>query len=150
MKEKLYTSELHDALQAGDECPFCWLERKLEQSAIEFVLGSSYMESDTRDATDRQGFCRKHTKMMFDYGNTLGNAWILKTRLTYVREKLKKEMQEYTPGAAPKRGLFKKKPENGNSVAEWIRGEESHCYICKRMEDTYRRMVDTFVYHVKH
>ena len=63
--------------------------------------------------------------MMFDYGNTLGNAWILKTRLTYVREKLKKEMQEYTPGAAPKRGLFKKKPENGNSVAEWIRGEES-------------------------
>ena len=72
--------------------------------------------------------------MMFDYGNTLGNAWILKTRLTYVREKLKKEMQEYTPGAAPKRGLFKKKPENGNSVAEWIRGEESHCYICKRMD----------------
>ena len=106
MKEKLYTIELHDALQAGDECPFCWLERKLEQSAIEFVLGSSYMESDTRDATDRQGFCRKHTKMMFDYGNTLGNAWILKTRLTYVREKLKKEMQEYTPGAAPKRGVF--------------------------------------------
>ena len=46
MKEKLYTIELHDALQAGDECPFCWLERKLEQSAIEFVLGSSYMESD--------------------------------------------------------------------------------------------------------
>lgn len=150
MKEKLYTIELHDALQAGDECPFCWLERKLEQSAIEFVLGSSYMESDTRDATDRQGFCRKHTKMMFDYGNTLGNAWILKTRLTYVREKLKKEMQEYTPGAAPKRGLFKKKPENGNSVAEWIRGEESHCYICERMDDTYRRMVDTFVYQVKH
>ena len=47
MKENLYTIELHDALQAGDECPFCWLERKLEQSAIEFVLGSSYMESDT-------------------------------------------------------------------------------------------------------
>ena len=74
MKEKLYTIELHDALVSGDECPFCWLERKLEQAAIEFVLGSSYMESDTRDQTDRQGFCRKHTKMMYDYGNTLGNA----------------------------------------------------------------------------
>ena len=83
------------------------------------------MESDTRDATDRQGFCRKHTKMMFDYGNTLGNAWILKTRLTYVREKLKKEMQEYTPGAAPKRGLFKKKPENGNSVASGSEGKKA-------------------------
>ncbi len=31
MKEKLYTIELHDALTSGDECPFCWLERKLEQ-----------------------------------------------------------------------------------------------------------------------
>ena len=48
MKEKLYTIELHDALTSGDECPFCWLERKLEQEALEFVLGSSYMESDTR------------------------------------------------------------------------------------------------------
>ena len=84
MKEKLYTIELHDALQAGDECPFCWLERKLEQSAIEFVLGSSYMESDTRDATDRQGFCRKHTKMMFDYGNTLGGDYLRKNPKTAI------------------------------------------------------------------
>ena len=86
MKEKLYTIELHDALTSGDECPFCWLERKLEQEAMEFVLGSSYMESDIRDMTDRQGFCRRHTKAMYDYGNTLGNAWILKTRMVYLRE----------------------------------------------------------------
>ena len=52
MKEKLYTIELHDALLSGDECPFCYLERDLEQKAIEFGLGSSYMESDTRDQTD--------------------------------------------------------------------------------------------------
>lgn len=60
MKEKLYTIELNDALKAGDECPFCYLERNLEQAAIEFVLGSSYMESDIRDQTDKQGFCRHH------------------------------------------------------------------------------------------
>ena len=66
MKEKLYTIELHDALQAGDECPFCWLERKLEQSAIEFVLGSSSKESDTRDDTHRQGDCRDKAKMEYE------------------------------------------------------------------------------------
>ena len=109
MKEKLYTIELHDALQAGDECPFCWLERKLEQSAIEFVLGCSYMESDVREQTDNQGFCRKHTKMMFDYGNTLGNAWILKTRLKHMREGLKKEMDSFTPEAASVFSKWKKK-----------------------------------------
>lgn len=150
MKEKLYTIELHDALTVGDECPFCWLERKLEQSAIEFVLGSSYMESDTRDATDHQGFCRKHTKMMFDYGNTLGNAWILKTRLKYLREGLKNQMSEFQSGSVPRLGFWKKKEKEGNSIGNWIRAEESHCYICSRIEDTYRRMVDTFVYQVKH
>ncbi len=151
MKEKLYTIELHDAMMSGDECPFCYMERDLEQKAIEFVLGSSYMESDTRDKTDRQGFCRHHTKMMYDYGNTLGNAWILKSRMKHMREGLKKEMAEFKPEAAAKFGLFKKKEDvSGTSVGNWIRGEESHCYVCARVDDTYRRVIDTFFYQVKH
>ncbi len=153
MKEKLYTIELHDALTSGDECPFCYMERDLEQKAIEFVLGSSYMESDTRDKTDRQGFCRHHTKMMYDYGNTLGNAWILKSRMKHLREGLKKEMADFKPEASGSRfGLFRKKEETagGTSVGNWIRGEESHCYVCARVEDTYRRVIDTFFYQVKH
>ena len=81
MKEKLYTIPLNDAVNAGDECPFCYIERNVEQDLMDFVLGScaSYMESDVREDTDREGFCRTHMKKMFDYGNTLGNGWILKT-----------------------------------------------------------------------
>ena len=92
MKEKLYTIELTDAVKSGDECLFCWLERKLEQENLEFVLGSSYMESDIRDNTSERGFCRHHTKMMFDYGNSLGNAWILKSRMEKVNRDFKKQM----------------------------------------------------------
>lgn len=150
MKEKLYTIELHDALASGDECPFCWLERKLEQEAMEFVLGSSYMESDIRDMTDKQGFCRRHTKAMYDYGNTLGNAWILKTRLVWLREELKKQMNGFSPQPAPVLGRFKKRDAGESSVSAWIRGEESHCYVCGRVEETYRRVLDTFVHQVKH
>lgn len=150
MKEKLYTIELHDALVSGDECPFCWLERKLEQAAIEFVLGSSYMESDTRDQTDRQGFCRKHTKMMYDYGNTLGNAWIFKTRMKHLREGLKQQMEAFSPEPASMFDRWKKKEETGTSVGNWIRKEECGCYVCSRIDDTYRRVLDTFLYQVKH
>ena len=57
MKEKLYTIPLNDAVNENDECPFCFIERKLEQDMINFVLGSSssYMESDIRaaDGQDR-------------------------------------------------------------------------------------------------
>ena len=53
MKEKLYTIPLNDAVNENDECPFCFIERKLEQDMINFVLGSSssYMESDTVSCT---------------------------------------------------------------------------------------------------
>ena len=43
MKEKLYTIEVMDALKAADECPCCYLERKMEQDTIALVLGDSYM-----------------------------------------------------------------------------------------------------------
>jgi len=81
MKETLYTIPLTDAFNANDECPFCFIERNVEQDLLDLVLGSgsSYMESDMRDMTDKAGFCRNHFKKMFDYGNTLGNGWILKT-----------------------------------------------------------------------
>ena len=81
MKEKLYMIPLNDAVNADDECPFCHIERQIEQDLMDFVLGSgsSYMESDVRDMTDRAGFCRTHFRKMFQYGNTLGNGWILKT-----------------------------------------------------------------------
>ena len=50
MKEKLYTIPLNDAVNANDECPFCFIEREVEQDLLDFVLGagSSYMESDVR------------------------------------------------------------------------------------------------------
>lgn len=160
MKEKLYTIELNDAIQSADECCFCWLERRLEQQNLEFVLGSSYMESDIREETDRQGFCRQHTKMMYDYGNSLGNAWILKSRLEYLNRNLKKQMASYTPGEASGGGLlgmFKKGGKKTDSqsgqassnVEAWIRQEESHCYVCDRMKTIYERMLDTFVYQLK-
>ena len=59
-KEKLYTIPLNDAVNAQDECPFCYIERNLEQDLMDFVLGSgsSYMEADIRDMTDNAGFCR--------------------------------------------------------------------------------------------
>ena len=40
MKEKLYTIPLMDAFKAEDECPFCFVERQLEQHAMDFVLGA--------------------------------------------------------------------------------------------------------------
>lgn len=145
MKEKLYTIEVMDAVKAGNECPCCYLERILEQNAIEFALGASYMEDDIREKTDKQGFCRKHTKMMYDYGNSLGNAWILKTRLAAVRKRL--ESTDMTTVQEKKSWFGRGKREEGKMTpVSWVREEPEHCYLCKKIDETYERMIDTFVY----
>ncbi len=146
MKEQLYTIPLNDAINANDECPFCFVERNVEQDLLDFTLGSgsSYMESDIREATDKAGFCRYHFKKMFDYGNTLGNAWILKTHYIRMNQELKEQIKAFTPGKSSLMNKFRKNAENANPIGLWVRSKEESCYICRRYEDTYARYLDTF------
>lgn len=158
MKEKLYTIEVMDALKAMDECPCCYLERKLEQDTISFVLGASYMEDDIRGATDRAGFCRHHTKMMYDYGNSLGNAWILKTRMDHIRRQLHAQAQGKTVAADSKKGpttslfsRFKGQNRPGKGPEEkgkmyWMKASEDTCYVCRKFEDAYGKIIRTFLH----
>lgn len=160
MKEKLYTIEVMEALEKNDECPCCYLERKVEQDTISFVLGASYMEDDIRGLTDQAGFCRHHTKMMFDYGNSLGNAWILKTRMEYVRKQFAAQGKgkiKAASGAGKTSFLFKRRRpgqeagatsfgENGES---WMKASEHTCYVCQKFQDTYGRIIRTFLHLIR-
>ncbi len=151
MKEQLYTIPLNDAVDAGDECPFCFIERAVEQDLLDFVLGSSasYMESDVRDMTDRAGFCRPHFQKMFDYGNTLGNAWILKTHYRRMIGEFREQTKNFTPGKLSfKEKLMRSKAdaENASALGNWVRRKEESCYICNQFRDTYARYLDTFFY----
>lgn len=38
MKEQLYTIPLNDAINAADECPFCFIERDVEQICLILYL----------------------------------------------------------------------------------------------------------------
>ena len=151
MKETLYTIPLNDAVNADDECPFCYIEREVEQDLLDFVLGSgsSYMESDVREATDKAGFCRAHFKKMFDYGNTLGNGWILKTHFMQMNREMKDQFQKFTPSKSGLMGKFKKNAERVNPIGAWVQEKENSCYICNRFADTYERYMDTFFYMYK-
>lgn len=151
MKEELYTIPLNDAMNADDECPFCFIERNVEQDLLDFVLGSgsSYMESDMREQTDRTGFCRDHFKKMFDYGNTLGNAWILKTHYARMIQELQGQIKSFQPGKSSLKNKLMKHPQRHNPLSIWVAEKESSCYICKSYADTYDRYLDTFFFMYK-
>ena len=151
MKETLYTIPLNDAVNAQDECPFCFIEREVEQDLLDFALGSgsSYMESDVREATDKAGFCRTHFKKMFDYGNTLGNAWILKTHYMRMNAEMAEQFKSFVPTKSTLMGRLKKNTERQNPIGIWVEEKERSCYICNRFADTYERYMDTFFFMYK-
>ena len=150
MKEKLYTIPLMDAFKAGDECPFCFVERQLEQHAMDFVLGAgaSYMEDDVRAETDKMGFCRTHYKKMYDYGNRLGTGLILKTHFQCKTKELHEQIKMFAPSKASVFSRFKRGNTDTNtpktSLGVWVKEQEDTCYICNFYKDTYARYLNTF------
>ena len=148
MKETLYTIPLMDAFNEGEECAFCSIERKSEQDALDYILGSAaaYMQVDIREVTDKIGFCRDHFKKMFQYGNSLGNAIMLSSYYHKVNTQLAKRMNS---PLAKKTRLFKRKAEDEEDntevgISSWIRDREEECQICGRFKETYARYLDTF------
>lgn len=151
MKETLYTIPLTDAFHADDECPFCYVERKVERDLLDLVLGSSasYMESDMREMTDKAGFCRTHFKKMFDYGNALGNAWILKTHYQQMQKELAEQIKLFAPGKTSLINRIKKADAPDLPLSTWVSEKDTSCYICNSFQKTYQRYLDTFFFMYK-
>ena len=150
MKAQIHTIPIHDALENAGECPFCYIERRTEEHAMNYVLGhgASYMEADIREMTDKEGFCRSHYKKMFDYGNALGNAWILKTHYRKMIDEMNKEFKNFKPGKPVKKGFFDKPTvsdsSSSNSIVSWIKEKESSCFICNMVQSTFEAYLKTF------
>lgn len=152
MKTSIYTIPMLEAFEAHDECPFCFIERKLEQEAIEFVMGPSYMEEDIHDDTDRLGFCRYHHKMMYDYGNSLGIALMLQTYHHKINKELSDQIKAFSPKKSSLMTKFKSVPDDvalrapETSIGKWIAGRESTCYVCNHFQSKYPRYIGTFLH----
>ncbi len=149
MRERIYTIPINDAFMADDECPFCYLEREAEQSAIRSVVGNSasYMEPESRAETDKTGFCPVHIKKLYDYGNALGNALILQTHYAGLLKAFRAEMESFAMPA--KRSIFGSKAPAAEPYWKRLEKQAGECLICQQMECHMDRYYSTFFYMVK-
>ena len=145
MKEQIHTIPVNEAFDSGDECPFCFMERQLERSAIRYFAGpgASYMEPDVRVTTNRLGFCRGHMKKLYDYGNTLGSALMLQSYYDDLLEEFHAAAQSFQ--MPEKKSLFQKKKPAAEDVY-WKRLQErvDSCAICDKIEYNLSRYYHTF------
>lgn len=139
MEEKLYTVPVNDAFDLDTECPVCALYDKLENDAIEFMMGPSYMEDDIRMETNRLGFCKAHLRMLLEQRNRLGLSLILKTHL----DRQAQDCSEFVGKKIKPRALLKK---DESPIGAWARKTTKSCYICERIEKIFPHYLGTILY----
>lgn len=140
MKEELYTIPVNDAFQTRCECPICAMKDTLEQNAVEYTMGPSYMEDDIRMETDRLGFCRRHMQMIAKQNNKLGLALVVKTHM----DKIIRDIEKLSAQREKPRGVFKKSPQN--PVVDYLKELECSCFVCRRIENSFQRYIATVFY----
>ncbi|MCL2405866.1 MAG: DUF6062 family protein [Defluviitaleaceae bacterium] len=142
MPNHIHTIPVLDALRDPQGCALCVMHNKLETDAINFIMGPAYMEDDVRTQTNRLGFCESHLAAMYAGQNRLGLALMLHT---YMRQ-LNKDISSIIKSKLP--SPFFGKDANGPLAkihAHLVKAGES-CYVCNKIEDTYNRYIDTFLY----
>lgn len=142
MKEKIYSIPVNDAFGSECECPVCAMYKTLEDNAVEYTMGPSYMEDDTRAMTDENGFCRRHMQMIYESGNKLGIALILKTHF----DRVIKETKSLPLTNEPKKGIFARKPSEKSPVVEYLNRLNSSCFVCNRINNVFDRYIDTIFF----
>lgn len=140
-KEEIYTIPLWDAVRADDECPFCYIEKKLEKDLLDFCLSDAYMDDDFRQETNQIGFCSQHYDQLFHSKNRLGLTLI---NQTYIQTMMK-SFDRALKTSSTKESFFKKSssPSDLDRLYQLLTED---CYICKRIESTMERYYDTFFY----
>ena len=123
--------------------------RSIEQDLLDFVLGSgsSYMEADIREQTDKAGFCRYHFQKNVRLRQYSGQCLDLKDPLPAHDPGNAAGICLLSPRQKALSWVNSKKAEgNENTIGMWIRAKEDSCYICSQYKDTYARYLDTFFY----
>lgn len=150
--EKIYMIPVNDAYNEPGGCPICRLRDKAEYSDLEYYLGPSLMEPDTRKITNKTGFCPVHMgKLNKAVTNRLGLGLVMHTHLKDFSEDLEPKLKAAIPAKA---GLIKGRSSDYKqkllSTADLIDKRVATCPICEKLEDTMRHYVEVICWMYSH
>ncbi|MGH4037329.1 MAG: DUF6062 family protein [Sphaerochaeta sp.] len=139
-KYKLETIPVWDGVQSGSECFLCDLMKEAEQHGVDFYLGSSVMNPETRVRVNEYGFCNSHFQMLSDAKKAQDLGLICDTYLEESRKKFKRAFD----------GVLNAKPgkKTEKAIAELsaqFTNRESGCLICTQMKSRLDRYVYTII-----
>lgn len=157
MKETIYTIPVSEAFEKDCECPLCELKKRFEDETVQYFVGPSLMEPETRIETNDTGFCARHFEQMYaTKANRLGIGLMLDTYMQEQVARLKKAAggavsasfteEEEEPEEKPeKKSLFGRKESAGGNagrVLRYLAEHEKKCAICRKLDYTMARYTE--------
>lgn len=136
MKEKIYTIPLNEAFEKKCECPFCELEKKLEKEYVEYCVGASMMEPDSRIISNEKGFCRRHFEMLSKEQKALSLALVLDTHIDEIEKIFSKNIKHKTLNSSSKK----------SSLSGSLDKINKSCVICDKLSYTLGKFARVFWY----
>jgi len=142
MKEYIHTIPVLDALRDPQGCAFCVMHNRIEEHAIQFIMGPAYMEDDVRMETNRMGFCDTHLAAMYAEQNRLGLALMLHTHM----KQLNKDLSAIVKNKASTSFFSKDTGNPLGKIQSHMDTTNESCYVCKRVRHTFGLYIGTFLH----
>lgn len=139
-KYKLETIPVWDSLEKNSECFLCDLMKEAEQHGVDFYLGPSVMNPETRVRVNEYGFCSRHFQLLSAANKAQDLGLLCDTYLEESKNKFSKAFNN----------VLNAKPGKKLDVAiknlslEFEKREEG-CLICTQMKQRLDRYVYTII-----
>jgi hypothetical protein len=139
-KYKLETIPVWDGIESESECFLCDLMKEAEQHGVDFYLGSSVMNPETRVRVNEYGFCNHHFQLLSAANRAQDLGLICDTYLAESRKKFKnvfKDILNAKPGKKTEKAI--------NALSSQFVERENGCLICTQMKSRLDRYVFTII-----
>jgi len=136
VKYELETLPVQDAWASDAPCPLCRLMKAAEDRHVNYYLGNSVMNPETRLQVNETGFCPRHFPMLREAGRAHHLGLVAHTHLQSVRGRLDAAIRRLVQGGSAK---------DAAAFSASIRGITEGCLVCRSMERDLERYAYTAV-----
>ena len=152
MIEKIYTIPVNETYESDCDCPLCSLKDRAQNDYLDYYLGPSLMEPDTRVQTNKTGFCPEHMgKLNLSEKSRLGLGLMLHTHLKDFDEDITEDLRNAAPNKASfLKGRTSEYKNKLNSIADRIDKRIASCPICEKINYTVDRYIEVIMYLYSH
>ena len=147
MKETIYTIPINDCFNNTEcECPICLFEKKEESDRIEYTLGASMMEPDSRIITNEKGFCIRHIDMLYNHGNRLSLDLILQTHIDTLLKKFDTSQKDIEKAKDKKFGSKDGVNDAVIKASNAIKQANTSCAVCEKLDWIMDKFISNLFY----